>query len=913
MAVIREKRQYMAQPIGVVRADFGSDMVDRGIGQLADTLIQGSYKGLVERAEKTGAEVAQAVSNVRTINPETGMPESFDVPPQFGRAASRAYQSVIERRYVKETERDLQEASARIYLEEFNKPNGFENYSKRMRDHANTLTDNALPRFQNIVGNMSAALVASTELDFLKTQAKRDLEAAKFGAEEDADSDAATLTSTIASVDFASDEALADVGGLIEGAFQAQRNALNGNVFDAQTYSQQENKLVLGISTGLSQSMNALVVRSKQDTTKRALTSEDVKKAQMVVAAGGVGAEDLDERLRPYVEFAKGFGVALEDADGTEVQRDFSSALQTSLEQELTSLARNLKQLEAAEQADESDEQTNDRLSFEFQLFDPSPDGGINQTITRIEAMIDSGNYSAAISTMNKYNQSINARGVELDVARDTRVRAQAQVRKGVAKILADRMYQAIIPVEGKDGVMRAMTVQESELADAYFDGNRGGGALENLPKPVADILRQLDEVSTPTVRADIQRYVSGKATDVRRNVAADNQSNKVAKVFTQLVMGTAENTVENRTIFDAKHGVPDAPHYWLSDEGFARLPQIGREYVSAGFVGENLKDTFEYIASGAPNFNEGDINRAFAIYDSLRNEAARLGHTVTPWDGTLSKEAIAILDAVNAVTKNTVGSANAYDAYSRMMENLSSDKEATFLDRMQLVTGSKTGSLFVAEVVGENNLSARGYFEPLVRYYVATGMGPDQITKAIKSTMDRQFVDTEGYVIEPFGGEEIGKSFKSAFGLSKFIPSSSDRITAIKNINRYLKEHDINAYIPRQERTFLEAVPFVGNSVREMDILDKGDLGIARDAQKVFLQPIAGSATGSGDDIVYQLVTIDESSGFPMMKVFLPLTQFNMRDIKASLDPSETPPVPEEVGKGEMLDSFLDSAKIAP
>ena len=76
MAVIREKRQYMAQPIGVVRADFGSDMVDRGIGQLADTLIQGSYKGLVERAEKTGAEVAQAVSNVRTINPETGMPES---------------------------------------------------------------------------------------------------------------------------------------------------------------------------------------------------------------------------------------------------------------------------------------------------------------------------------------------------------------------------------------------------------------------------------------------------------------------------------------------------------------------------------------------------------------------------------------------------------------------------------------------------------------------------------------------------------------------------------------------------------------------------------------------------------------------------------------------------------------------
>lgn len=915
MAVIREKRQYTAQPIGVVRSDLGGGLVSRSVAQLADTLIQGSYKGLVEDAQQKGVEVAQSVasSNLRTINPETGQPEAFDAPPQFGRAAAKAYQSVVERRYVKETERDLKEASARIYLEEFNKPNGFENYSKRMRDHAETLTDNALPRFQNIVGDMSASLVASTELDFLKTKAKQDLEAQSLGLQEDADSDSATLTSTIASMQIQDEAAIADLAGMIEGMFQAQRDGLTSNVLDATSYSQQENKFVLAIATGLSQSMNATVLRSQTNPDKRALTSQDVKKAQMVVAAGGAGRESLDERLLPYVEFSLGFGVVVRDGEGNEERRDFSTALQSSLEQELTSLSRNLNQIEAAQRADENEDQANDRLSYELQLFDTGLDGGINQTIASVEALIVDGDFEGAVAFMNNFNESIASKGVELDVARDTIIQAQAQVRKGVAKVLADRLYQAIIPVEGEDGIMRSMTVQESELADAYFDGNRGSGALENLPEPVANILRELDAISTPRVRADIQRYVSGKATDVRRNVAADNAAVKQAKTILQLASGTAENNEENRGVLDSKHGVPDVPHYWLSEEGFTRFNSIAREYVSATFVGENLKDTAEYIANGAPEFGEGQINAFFAIYDSLRNESARLGHTVTPWDRTLSTETIAILDAVNAATKNIVGTKSAFEAYSKMMENLSSDRSVAFEDRMQIVTGSKTGSTFVAEVVGENNTAARMYFEPLVKYYVASGLSKDQVTKAIKSTMDRHFRDTEGYVIDPIGGEDLSKSFKSPFAFARFIPSASDRITVVKNINKFLQESGINAYIPRQERTLTEAVPLLGNSVAEMDILDRSDLGIRRDAKKVFLHPVAGSATGSGDDVVYQLVTIDESSGYPMMKVFLPLTQFNMRDIKASLQAEEVPPLPEDVGKGEMLDSFLDSARISP
>ena len=71
MAIIRQKRQYINQPIGVIRADLGGQQVSRAIGDMADSLIQGSFKALVEDAQTKGSEEALSVTSekLRTINP----------------------------------------------------------------------------------------------------------------------------------------------------------------------------------------------------------------------------------------------------------------------------------------------------------------------------------------------------------------------------------------------------------------------------------------------------------------------------------------------------------------------------------------------------------------------------------------------------------------------------------------------------------------------------------------------------------------------------------------------------------------------------------------------------------------------------------------------------------------------------
>ena len=88
MPVIREKRSYFTQPVGVVRAGADSFGVTSGIGELADSLIKGSYDTLVEQAKEKGQDLARTVkqSTFKSLNPETGQVEALK-PPSTGMTA----------------------------------------------------------------------------------------------------------------------------------------------------------------------------------------------------------------------------------------------------------------------------------------------------------------------------------------------------------------------------------------------------------------------------------------------------------------------------------------------------------------------------------------------------------------------------------------------------------------------------------------------------------------------------------------------------------------------------------------------------------------------------------------------------------------------------------------------------------
>jgi hypothetical protein len=917
MAIIRERRQYLSQPIGVVRAEVADIQGARSIGQLADTLIEGSYKALLEDAEKEGTELAQSASlkDVRTIDPETGMPTAYKPPSQFGRVASKAYQSVVERRYVTETERELKNYSAKIYAENILKPNGFEAYSTLMRAEAENVAKGALPRFANVVEGIASSLVASTETEFIKRRAEFDLEKQSIKSQEDADNDAATLSGMFATIDLGNQDRLEELEGAVTGFFQAQRNALNATVFGADTYSQQENKLVLGVSDGIKKQINQVYLNSQQDPNNVPLKPEDIKLLELVIATGGKDISQVDDRLKPFAKMAQGLNIQLvdgEDANGKEiiVDRDLTPILNAALAKDVSALFSDANSIQTSFDATASEEDKNTRLSFELGLFRSGPDGGINNSIKKIEDALSNNSLTYVSTLLTTEINDIEIQGRQFNVARDTIIKAQQALRKGALKVLTNRLYQNIIPQEGRDGqaVMRSLSPTESANVEAYFDGQRGGITLQDLPESVRPLVQAIEKNKDSFTEDYFNRYLTGKDTALQQEANAQTEGLKTIKLGFEGFSGTGENNEKTRKAMDTVSNVPDVPNYFLSQEGFeTAFPTLSQEYVKAGFVGENLKDTAEYIADGGVGASEGDVNRFFMMYDSIRNKSATLGHTVSPWDRSLSSQQVAVLDTVNEVTKNLGGSANAFSVYRQLMEAMSPANKASFEDRMQSVTGSKDGMSFVRDAVGVNNIAARKYFEPLVKYYVAGGMGAEKIIKTIQNTMDRHFVDTEGYVIDPTGGTDLDKPFKSQFGLAKFINSKSDRISAIRNLNRYLREVGVNAHVPRQETTLREKIgvgltsAISGTTQRDLDILDKESAGVARDSKEVFLYPVRGQGTGQGDDVIYQLVTIENG----MMEMFTSEVNgvdrpfyFSLQSLKGSLNP-----LPPEISFVELME----------
>ena len=101
MAITRQKTQVFNQPVGVVRADMGGDLVARAISDAADQFSQMAYREALSNAEDTGQKTANAQSraSIATIDPQTGLPQAYTVPQGWGIVKTKAYQQAIDRRF----------------------------------------------------------------------------------------------------------------------------------------------------------------------------------------------------------------------------------------------------------------------------------------------------------------------------------------------------------------------------------------------------------------------------------------------------------------------------------------------------------------------------------------------------------------------------------------------------------------------------------------------------------------------------------------------------------------------------------------------------------------------------------------------------------------------------------------------
>ena len=126
MAVIREQRQFKIGPIGVARASRGGEITGEAIANAASQWQGYFYQRAKEDAVKAGSEAAQAASKeqLTTINPETGKPEAYKVPQNFGRFAAEAYQRVIDARYEESMQEEVRLKAKELAVKYKYSPNG---------------------------------------------------------------------------------------------------------------------------------------------------------------------------------------------------------------------------------------------------------------------------------------------------------------------------------------------------------------------------------------------------------------------------------------------------------------------------------------------------------------------------------------------------------------------------------------------------------------------------------------------------------------------------------------------------------------------------------------------------------------------------------------------------------------------
>ena len=183
MAVIRQRREVIDKPIGVIRADTSSAQAYESIGNLADTLIETSFNALKREAKQAGTTSAQrqSLEGLRTINPETGLPEAFQAPEGYGKIAQDAYQRVIEARFTGLVEADLKAQAKELAIKhQFDKDGvrkfeeDFESFYQGYGTETFEKNVKVDPKIAGIVNSIGSQLLASNKMNLLEKHAIRE-------------------------------------------------------------------------------------------------------------------------------------------------------------------------------------------------------------------------------------------------------------------------------------------------------------------------------------------------------------------------------------------------------------------------------------------------------------------------------------------------------------------------------------------------------------------------------------------------------------------------------------------------------------------------------------------------------------------------------------------------------------------
>ncbi len=818
MAVIREKRRFSTQGIGVVRESTGSEGSAKRIREFADSLISGSYKELASRAEVAGQEAAQAASaeNIRTIDPETGKPEAFEMPAQFGGIAGRAYQNVIESRYVKETETHLQAYATKLFEETKLQEDGFKQFSNRLTQYAGELTDNAAPRFKNIVGGLASTLVASNEATYIKIKTQREAEENLLHLNTVSEEASGNITNVIASLDLSDTDSVEEVNAVVQASLDIQNEGLVANVHNSTSAQKVETQIIEALSNGVAQNMQRAMLASQTD--KVPLKSDDLNIARAVLLSGDSDSIDkVDARLQPALRLAfnfkyKGFGKE-EDRQIINARTQIIEGIKAPL----TNMINNAAGIESDAKTARSEQEANNQRINNAGL-QPAQETAINKFSELSSSGDMQGAIKAGMDRINVLEGMIANDTVGFAAARSS----QAEIRRAMGAAIVNNMYSTgVQKLPNGDTVKRRLNASEGRELDAYLTSN---GLDGKLPEGAKELYKQYKSI----IKSDDNDYLNRKSGEffeiVNRDASADAAHVKSVNTKANILAGTAANTTKNQGEMDSSilataDGSPVPSGYYLTSEAFEAFPFHAQVMMKTGIVGAEFKRTLTAVREGRQGITEEQMVMAVQMYDVLRNTKTQQLVTVNPLDrdGGLSSETNAFYDAVLSAVE--IEGSGAIGRVVGEMQSAFSDTQS-FSKRMTATVGDTTGFNIVGETFPDLGYTATEELASVVPYFVAAGGSKDNVVRLLNNHYKRNYYPTEGYVIDPAsytppeGPFDEDNVHVSKHAMAKHFPDTMQRIRLFENLSRHIKGLGNDARFFRQEKTFREGAGFITDTI---------------------------------------------------------------------------------------------------
>ena len=830
MAVIRQQRQNITKPIGVIRSDTGLSEQWASVGRLADTMIESSFNELKREAREKGVETAQAASaaNIRTIDPITGEPEAFNIPSGFGVEARTAYQDIIERRYVSQTEQDFSAEAQRLAILHQNDSNGVAKFKTDFGTYIENAKGTAVPKFANIIENIGSAMLASNSLNLMSKQSQKQHEENRQQIELDVNDLANNIESLIGLGD---SKSIVDANIAIALAQETIEKANNGNVqFISNVEAKKLRRTVsLAKARGATRRINQIILNNKD------LKSSDINDLQIVLQTGNVeNVSTLPESLQD---------VASELINNKDFNIHFDA-----INTDLTGIQANLGQSEADERMRQTDidrEESQNEADEKVQLkLGIRPEAQkVNDTL---DTHIKSGDLFAAQDTLDAWFGKLDSIAQKLNSDIDT-----TTAKKRTRQLLFDRLIK---DVNGVTDLKEATDFRD------YIDNE--GDLKVDLPddvQAIADFIIKNAEfdVDRDSISTSTNTVVRNKDAVRKANALSESEQETTDKLVQGL--GDTTSTKDRKRLEEIIVGnLKVSNDFFLTGEAIERQSEWLPYVINSGAV---IPDTIANLGNSMARGTIDDQNRInlfaayFGLFENVRPKNSTKGRSLML--DALGAENYSLIKSTLFASSMSEGGINNFATIRATLVNAAQDKEVFNVKLNSVLEDGETFEVFVEDIIGDKNRNVTVEMNKFIKYQVAADKTRDQIISDTERFYEQHYHDVQGVVIDPAFGT-VSKSRQALSGVF-----GDDISPAVNYLNSVLRDKNISDYAfkIKYEKADQDDFPSISKITEEVLAEEAGELVQSSQPKKTLqLMPMPFQGTVR-ENVQYMGVYLNEET----------------------------------------------------